>query len=710
MKHNLDETATTDHLQFLIRQKWTILQAILIVMGVATVFLLRATPVYRASATLLARTNEPQMSTREDLPMVARALRLDEGRPVETQKRLVKSWPVISHALQRIGDKSPVEEAMKHVKVATFKDMDVIEVSVEDTSPRSAARLANEIARSYISFSQLAARESASTAKVFVKGQLNKVQNQLAAAEDRLRSFKQSHRITNLSEEVKADIVAISELKARAESAEADVTPARARVAKLDQLLSSQSERQKASVITERNPLIDSLAEEIAGLEAQQAGMLTEVTEANPSAKNIAARIATARQKLKAETDKVLRSEESQINPVHQSLLETLCTAKAESIVAEKRARNLRNVLRSREQSLNTLPDAELELARLERDVMTAERLFDTLTQKHEEFRLAEAIRLASARLVEPAVAPVQPVKPRKLLTLSFALMTGLLLGLATASLRDRLDDSVNSEEQVAAATGLPNLASVPDVGKELPCSMSWTSHSHAAEAYRILRTNLRFSAVDSEIKTLLVTSPLPGEGKSTVVLNLAAAVAAEGKKVLIVDADLRRPTIETKALIKSDMGLTELLVESRDVEEAVVPSNVKGLSIITSGQIPPNPSELLASKRMRQLLNDLSQRFDLIVIDSPPICPMADAAVLASIADATLLITSVGVSHRSAIEHALTLLTNARARVIGTVANRVRRKGSSYRNGYYYSHYYSGHNGHKQKKEEAASDTRSAA
>jgi len=668
------------------------LQAVLIVTAAAAVFVWRATPVYRASATLLAKTDDPQMSPREELPLVAQALRLDGGRSVETQKRLVKSWPVVSQALRKMGDKTPVEEVMKRVKVSTFKDMDIIEVAVEDTDPARSARLANEIASSYITHSQLAARESAYTAKEFVKGQLGKVQKELAAAEERLRAFKRSHAIASLPDETKAKIDAFATLKASAEQSEAEVGPARARVQRLEALVGGQPERQLASQVVERNPVIDKLAENVADLEAQQAGVLAEYTEEHAAAKSIAARLAVARQKLEAEAVRVPKTEESALNPVRQKLLESLCLAKADSLVAEKKAANLKALVANQERELAVLPDDQLALARLERDVTTAERLYASLTQKYEEFRLAEAMRLATARLVEPAVRPIHPVKPRKLLTLSFALMMGLLVGIALASLKDRVDDSIASADEIADLSGLSVLGRVPDLGKDAPAIVADASrHSAAAEAYRILRTNLRFSAVDSDVRTVLVTSALAREGKTTVALNLAAALAAEGKKVVLVEGDMRRPTLASRTLTKPQVGLSELLVDHRPVEDALTASAIEGLEIITSGRVPPNPSELLASNSMRQLLATLRERCDMVIIDSPPLCPLADAAILSSFADATLLITAIGVTRRGALDHSLSLLANAKARIIGTVINRVRRSAGGYRRYYYYDYHYYG-------------------
>ena len=711
MKPTVAEPTSTDHLQLIARQKWTILQAVVVVLAVAGVFLLRATPVYRASATLLAKTDEPQISPREELPMVAQALRLDGGRSAETQKRLVKSWPVVSRALRRMGDETPVEEAMKRVKVATFKDMDVVEVSAEDINPDRAARFANEIAKSYISLSQLAARESACTAKDFVKGQLTKTRIELAAAEERLRAFKRSHQIASLPEETKADIEALSNLGATQDQAEAAVGPALARVERLQRLVDAQPERQVGSVTMDRNPLIERLAGDVADLETQQAGLLVEATEDNPAAKALAARVAEARRGLEAEATRVLRSEETLLNPVRQSVLESLCEAKAESLVAQKKASNLGRILHARERGLTKLPDEMLALVRLERDATTAERLFASLTQKYEEFRLAEAMRLAPARLVEPAVRPAYPVRPRKLLTLSFALMMGILLGLALASLRDRLDDSIRSAEQIIDITSLPVLGTVPHLGKDAAAAVDPSGRSAASEAYRILRTNLRFSTVDSDIRTLLITSAIPGEGKTTVALNLAAAVASEGRKVVLVEADLRRASLRDRALINPKAGLTEVLVGGAPLADALTQSHVEGLELIVCGRIPPNPCELLASNKMRQLLDDLSQRYDLVVLDSPPLCPLADAALLANITDAALLITSIGITRRGALEQCLSLLANAKARVIGTVINRAPRSGGGYRRGYYYYAYYdSGGDGQRRRRRDASSRAETAA
>jgi capsular exopolysaccharide synthesis family protein len=226
---------------------------------------------------------------------------------------------------------------------------------------------------------------------------------------------------------------------------------------------------------------------------------------------------------------------------------------------------------------------------------------------------------------------------------------------------------------------------------------------SPIAESYRTLRTNIQFSSLDNEIKVLHITSAGPGEGKSTTAANLAVAMCQAGKKVIILDCDLRRPSQHKIFKLQNIRGLSNLLVENLELQEEVQETDIEYLSVLTTGPIPPNPAELVGSNKMKSFVNELKENsdFDLIIIDSPPVLSIADALLLSSFADATMLVIKAGETTKEMVVDAKESLLNVKSNIIGTVLNQIEKNGSSY---YYYYYYGEGDtrkkkNRHKNKK-----------
>lgn len=211
---------------------------------------------------------------------------------------------------------------------------------------------------------------------------------------------------------------------------------------------------------------------------------------------------------------------------------------------------------------------------------------------------------------------------------------------------------------------------------------------SRAAEAFRTLRTNIQFSGLDENIKSIVVTSSGPGEGKSTVMINLAITIAQSGKRVIIMDCDLRKPTVHKKIGLPNSEGLTNLLIQEKKYEDIIIPTNVPNLYALTSGPTPPNPAELLGTKKMKQVIADLEKAFDMILIDAPPVIAVTDAQIISTIADGTLVVTSYGNTEKFALVKTKELLDKVGARILGVVLNKVTEKSNHYYNKYYGSYY----------------------
>jgi len=342
----------------------------------------------------------------------------------------------------------------------------------------------------------------------------------------------------------------------------------------------------------------------------------------------------------------------------------------------------------------------QAELGRLQSEISQLRTSYTTLLQSYENVRLAEAQSTSNILVVEPARVPTAPVRPKTAQNTLLAAVVGMMLGVGLVFLIEYLDDSIRSPEQITS------LLRVPVIG--VIARMNGGSHnengnrsliavkqprSPVVEAFRALRTNIQFTSVDRPVRSLLVTSAVPVEGKSTVAANLAVVMAQAGLRVLLVDCDLRRPSVHKLFDQTNRVGLTDMMLQaSAQWDSAAQPTQTANLSILSSGSLPPNPAELLGSERLRQLLDRLRSSYDMVIIDSPPMLPITDATVLARVVDGVLLIVDTGATRVGAVLQSKEMLERVGGRLIGVVMNKVVKGVGGYSNYYhYYDQYYYG-------------------
>lgn len=306
--------------------------------------------------------------------------------------------------------------------------------------------------------------------------------------------------------------------------------------------------------------------------------------------------------------------------------------------------------------------------------------------------------------IITPATAPVSPSSPNMPLYVGLGLLVGITVGIANAVIRRTADTKVRGEDRVRQITSVPLLGGITfdaDAAKK-PLLTQINGQSPRAESFRQIRTNLQFANVNMTSKAMLVTSSLPGEGKSTTATNMAIAMAQSGQRVVLVDADLRRPMIANYLGLERGAGLTTALVGVSEIDELLQPWGQDELYVLTSGQIPPNPSELLGSEAMSQLIVELEGRFDAVIIDAPPLLPVTDAAVLAQKVGGVVLIVGAGKVNTRDLEKSLSSLKMIGADTIGVVINLLPAKGPD---AYAYSSYYS-YVAHEEPQAEARRQT----
>ncbi|MEU0481192.1 polysaccharide biosynthesis tyrosine autokinase [Streptosporangium sp. NPDC006013] len=292
--------------------------------------------------------------------------------------------------------------------------------------------------------------------------------------------------------------------------------------------------------------------------------------------------------------------------------------------------------------------------------------------------------------IVDKADVPLEPVSPKPLTNLVVAVLAALLSAMAVIILRDRLDTTIKSSQALQEASGSSTLGVIgyERDARHYPLILRNHGRSSRSEAFRALRTNLQFIGVDRQPKSLVVTSCLPGEGKSSTSANLAITLAQAGWRVVLVDGDLRRPSIPRYLGIEGTTGLTDVLIDRARLDEVIQVWGETGLSVLPSGQIPPNPSELLGSGGMREVLAQLTAAYDMVIIDAPPLLPITDAAAIAALCDGALLVARYGKTRQEQMARASELLSSINARVVGTVLNFVPARSGTYY-GYNYGYGY---------------------
>jgi len=333
-------------------------------------------------------------------------------------------------------------------------------------------------------------------------------------------------------------------------------------------------------------------------------------------------------------------------------------------------------------------PEERTELARLETVLASYRNTYANLLQGYEQMRLAAGMTSDNVLLFQPAEVPGAPVRPKTLNNTALAGAVGLVLGLIASFLIEYLDDTIKSPDDAQRDLGLGTLAMIGRFNRADGELVTLADPlSPAAEAFRLLRTNLWFSSVDQPVRKVLITSPGPLEGKSVVAANLGVVIAQAGLRVAVVDADLRRPRQHHIFGIHSRGGLSRSVMEGT-TDGRVHPGPLEGLALLPAGELPPNPVELLASRRMSALLEELAGQVDVVLIDSPPILPIADAIVLAQRVDGVVLVLEAGKTSRTAARQAVERLEQVGGRLFGVVLNGVpfRRGGYYY---YYYNRYY---------------------
>lgn len=586
----------------------------------------------------------------------------------------------------------------EQVSVDQIKNSQLVLLKARSRSPHVSAAIANTLASEYINYSLRTVREVARGSKEFIESQIYVFGEELSYAEEDLRQYKEKAGIFLLNASAHEIISTLAQFETERERAIVALHESESAIENLEAELSRDAAsygayKQMASFPTLSNsPIIVSLKDKLQALELQKQELVqTDVGSTGVS--RIETQIQNTEEELQKATKQIVLAGPSIDDPVFRSVITQIIDQETRAISLQSRIAALSQIIGRQNARLKQLPGVEVELAQLERQKMANEDIYTMLLGKLEESKIAEAMQISEARIIDIATVPEKPTHPRPIMNTILGLLLGLMIGIGGVILKERLDTSVKTAREIEELTGSSVLASIPLMkGKDRALIATVEEpHSEIAEAYRILRTNVAFAATARPIQTLLVTSTMPQEGKTTTCINLGITLAQQGHNTIVVDCDFRRPMLHNyfAQYVKDNRhGLSDVLIGRLKLESAIVKNSVHNLNFITSGTIPSNPAELLGSEKMVQMLEKLKAAFEYVIIDAPPTLGVADARVLGRICDAVLVVVKAQTTHREAVIDVKNELERSGEKVIGFVLNGINITSSYYRRRCHYYHY----------------------
>ncbi len=568
----------------------------------------------------------------------------------------------------------------------------IIEVHYRSPDPQMAANVVNTLMQTYVENNFKARFESTMQASDWLQKQLLDLQMKVETSQEKLVRYQKEHEILGTDEKQNIITEKLDELNKQLTSAESERMEKEA----LYRLIESgdpDAIASSAGGLTDSAPGAQSASQLLETLRSKQAEIKIQAAELNTQFGPSYPKLNQLNNQLK-EIDLQIQAEMKKI----------ASNVRGQYTTALRREGMLHDALEKQKQEANKLNESAIQYTLLKRDVDTNRQLYEGLLQKMKEAGVSAGLKSNNFRIVDSARPPLAPIEPNIPRNLMFAVVLGLASGIGLAFLLEGLDNTVRTTEQAQAISGLPSLGMIP-LGsksaregpnpKRLVIATSKEAvelvtqvrpQSQMAESYRALRTSLLLSNLGAPPRIIMVTSALPQEGKTTTSINTAVVLAQKGVRVLLIDADLRRPSIHKTLGMGPHSGLSNVLTGSTTLEQAITSTAVlPNLFVLPAGTPPPNPAELLASPNMREVLGELRDQYDHIVIDTPPSLSVTDAVVLSQRADAVILVIRSGQTTKQALRRSRDILTQVNAKVVGVLLNAVDLSSPDY---YYYYEY----------------------
>jgi capsular exopolysaccharide synthesis family protein len=689
----------------LLRRKWLFLQAI-VFFTIGAVILAKILPKqYEAAAKISVESSDASLSILGEMDLGEMASSLSgSSDDMETKIALAQMRPILDEVIWRLqlrnqylsnwgdGELLPGEKllapgidgeilAMPSISIEQQQGTDILIITATSNFPELSALLADTVVDVYLSKSKEQDKAETQQALQFINDQLPKIETSFDLALQNVASAQQREQVIDLDSEMKAAVTRVSELISLRTQLDAEIDNNKAQMREKGRINSRESSEKVSPSSTAFNSLVRELKDQEAQLLLKRKVELMDKTEKHPDVVMIDQQLAEVRKQLDAAL-----TEQHDLDPITQSLEMELAGLREKRVEVEGEIANT-------VAEFGAYPDKMRKITQLQLAAEATEAIYQSLLEQQYEIQIAEAMTPSDMRQVEYAKLPEVPSAPRLLVYIILGCFCGIAFGFGLVFLMEYIDDSVKDQEDLKLVWPLNMLGMVPlynqSAGKlinVLPAT------DPLFEAFRNIRNSIAFASVDNPINVMTVTSCAPGEGKSTFSMNLAICMAQDGQKVVVIDCDLRRPTVHRAfPTLSNEKGVANVLSQQLKVEEALQATPVPGLMVVSSGPLPNNPGRLVESLRLREVISELTKHFDMVIVDAPPILAVGDALSLSRSTRALVMVVEWGKTTRRMLGDVRDRCQSAGVEPIGMIFNKVdvrtSRYGTYYRN---YANYYS--------------------
>jgi polysaccharide biosynthesis transport protein len=715
-----------DYWKVIRKRQWTIIAFFLIVVITTAIATFTMNPIFRATTTIQINKENPQIVDFKEI-FAVNTMDLDY---YQTQYKILESRSLARRVVQNLKlaehpeflpkpetpfqkwksnilnsisglftpshpNKDPAENGkettfinqfLKKLKIEPIRNSRLVKIHFDSNNPELSSQVSNALAASYIQQNLESRFTATQQAKEWLTGQLEDLKAKVERADEALQAFGSKHNIISLDEKENVTMQRLTDLNETLTKAESE------RMGK-EALYKQTKDRNFDSLpsILE-NKLIMDLKQAFIQLEAQYMKLSETYKPEYPEMVRLKQQMQTIQKRIDGELAKIIAA----IKNDYESNL--------------RKEALLRQAFEEQKARVIEMKDKSIQYNILKREADTNKELYKGLLQRMKEAGVSAGIMASNIQVVDQAELPIRPYKPDKRLNILLAAVVGLFLGVGIAFFLEYLDNTVKTPEDVEQLIRLPSFGMVPEIsyerrrrvetGTSYPVEMVTFGHpkSMLSEAYRNIRTSILLSFSERPPKKIVISSPNPSEGKTTTAINTAIALSQTGAQVIVIDADMRKPRIHKIFNEENGAGLSNFLSGNAGLDSVIKKSEIPNLYYIPSGPIPPNPSELIGSKLFKSMMESLGERFDHIVLDSPPVLGFADTIILSTSVEGIILVVLGGKTPRETLQRAKEVLHQVNAKILGVVINRIDIQRSDYGYYYYRYQYYYGKEGKKKE------------
>ncbi|MEH2303962.1 GumC family protein [Nostoc sp.] len=688
-----DQSPDLQQYSLILKRRWLVIAAVTAsVFGLSALIAIRQKPIYEAEGKLLFSKTDRVSSLTSPSAQVGELSSVTQlSSPLDTEAEVIRSNPIVEKTITSLnlvgkqGIPLEIDEFLKKIKIKSVRGTDILAISYSSSNPKEAADVVNLLMRYYLENNIRINQTQATVAQKFLSKQLPEVEARVVKSEAALRRFKEENRVIALEQEAAKGVDRLADLSDQITQAQANLTDAETRSQLLQRQLRLNSQQAVDTGNLSQSKAVQEVLTEYQQVQNQLAVEQTRYTDKHPAIANLLAKEAALKKQLEtrifenAGREKSVPAQNLGMGELKQTLLAQLVQSDVERSALANRVTVLQNAYALSQRRLSVLPQLQEKQQQLERQLQVARSTYEELLKRSQEVEVVVNQNVGNARVVSAALLPKKAVSPKIALYLALGGFVGILLGVGLALMLEAMDQSLKTLEQAQQLLGYPLLGTIPHLGQkaknggealvELPVRDN--PYSGASSAFEMLQTNLDFTISDKPLKVIAVVSSTPGEGRSFVAANLAVAKAHMGRRILLIDADMRHSCQQEIWKFSNPVGLSNVLVgqgEFRSTTQEVLVN----LDLLTAGTIPPNPAALLDSQRMALLIQEAAKNYDCVIIDTPALSLFGDALMLGKMADGILLVVRPGVLDCAVAKSTKMMLEQARSRVLGMVMNGV--------------------------------------